>query len=82
MGRKSRQGRGFPAGNYYGVGGGGEGRKAYVVATETLGVREYGGGREAYGVVKNPVGDRQGVLGGIEWTHFPGGKKPLEWPPR
>ena len=54
------------AGNSYGVGGVGEGREAYGVATEPSQVRGDRGGREAYGVMENPGGDHQGVGGGVE----------------
>ena len=54
------------AGEPYGVGGEGEGRKAYGVASNPSGVGRDGGGREAYGVAENPGGDCQGVGGGAE----------------
>ena len=48
------------------MGGGGEGREAYRVAINPLGLGGNGGSREAYGVVENPGGDRQGVGGGVD----------------
>ena len=54
------------AGDTYGVGGGGEDRKAYRVASEPSGVGGDGGVREAYGVAENPRGDRQGLGVGVQ----------------
>ena len=48
------------------MGGRGEGREAYGVASDPSGVGGDRGGREAYGVAEKPRGDCQGVGGGVE----------------
>ena len=49
----------------YGVGGGGEGHKAYGVASKPSGVGGDGGGHEAYGVAENPGGGAREWEGGL-----------------
>ena len=48
------------------MGGGGEGRDAYGVASDPYEVGGDRGGHEAYGVTENPGGDLQGVGGGVK----------------
>ena len=55
-------------GECYGVGGGGEGRKAYLVASDPSRVKEVGGGCEVYGFAENPGVDRLGVRGTVKST--------------
>ena len=49
----------------YGVGGEGEGNKAYGVASKPSGVGGDGGGHEAYGVAENPGGGAREWEGGL-----------------
>ena len=55
-----------PAGESYGVGGGGDSQEAYRVVTEPSRLKGDRGGRDSYGVAENPGGDRQAVRGGVE----------------
>ena len=55
-----------PDGESYEVGGGGEVRETYRVASKPSGVRGDGGGSEAYGVAEKSRRDHQGVGGGVE----------------